>query len=386
MKKTLPELKPAQSARPGYGVLTLQGWETSVLEVGTGFEVCVQRNQDSRFLGENGEWTATQTWHQVDIADEVGEFVSLTFGPNIVDPLVANPQMTYLLQTRLGQELGRGVMRIRDGVLSSHAAGQTGDAVAHVSAKVLTPKPVEPEQPTEVEPPVLIDLLEPQPAKQSNTKVPIILGLLALLLLLVGGYFGWTWYNEKSPTVQTATIAPVTSQPAPVAPTQAPVVEAPPPVAPTPPPVAPTPAPVVEAPAPVAQAPTPAPAPVVTPPPPAASPSGCTAENLAATKDDLKFIQSCLKTNPTTDQILAVVAAAKQVKRCDVAQRLYVFKSNSGDVKVALAYAREYDPASFVAGCVMAADKDTALYWYEFVLSKDPANQEAKDRIQALRS
>jgi hypothetical protein len=392
MKKTLPELKPAQSTRPGYGVLTLQGWETSVLDAGASFEVCVQRNQDSRFLGESGEWTATQTWHQVDIADEVGEFVNLTFGPNIVDPLVANPQMTYLLQTRLGQELGRGVMRIRDGVLSSHAAGQTGDAVAHVSAKVSTPKPVEPQQPAEVEQPVLIDLLEPEPAKQSNTKLPIILGLLALLLLLVGGYFGWTWYQDKSPTVQTATTAPATSQPASVAPTPAPVVaetpppvaEPPPPAAEPPPPVAPTPAPVVEAPAPIAQAP--APAPVVTPPPPAASPSGCTAENLAATKDDLKFIQSCLKTNPTTDQILAVVAAAKQVKRCDVAQRLYVFKSNSGDVKVALAYAREYDPASFVAGCVMAADKETALYWYEFVLSKDPANQEAKDRIQALRS
>ena len=79
------------------------------------------------------------------------------------------------------------------------------------------------------------------------------------------------------------------------------------------------------------------------------------------------------------------MAAAKAAKRCDVAQRLYVFKSNGGDIKVALAYAREYDSASFVAGCVTAADKETALYWYEFVLSKDPSNQVAKDRIKALR-
>jgi hypothetical protein len=107
---------------------------------------------------------------------------------------------------------------------------------------------------------------------------------------------------------------------------------------------------------------------------------------LSTTKDDLKFIQSCLKTNPTTDQVLEVVAAAKLAKRCDVAQRLYVFKSNGGDTRVALAYAREYDPATFVAGCVMAADKDTALYWYDFVLSKDPANQQAKDRIKVLRN
>ncbi len=352
MKRTLPELKPAQNNRPGYGVLTLQGWEVTVLEAGAGFEVCVQRNQDSRFLGEGGDWTATQTWHQVDVADEGGEFVNLTLGPNIVDPLVANPQMAYQVQVRLGQELGRGVMRIREGVLSSHAAGQTGEAVAHVSGKVATPPPVAPVQPIEAEPPVVIDLLETEPAKQSNTKLPLMFGLLALLLVLVGGYFGWTWYQNKTPPVQTAAPTP----PAPVAP-------------------APTPAPVV----------TPPPAPVAAPPAPAPAPSGCTAENLAATRDDLQFIQSCLKTNPTSDQVLAVIGAAKATKRCDVVQRLYVFKSNGGDIKVALAYAREYDPASFVAGCVMAADKDTALYWYEFILSKDPANQEAKDRIKALR-
>ncbi len=364
MKKTLPELKPAQNNRPGFGVLTLQGWEASVLDSGVNFEVCVQRNQDSRFLGENGEWTATQTWHQVDVAEEVGEFVNLTFGPNIVDPLVANPQMTYLLQTRLGQELGRGVMRIREGVLSSHAAGQTGEAVAHVSGKVATPPPVDPE-PIQKDPPI-IGSTEPDATKQSNSKLPLLFGLLALLLVLAGGFFGWTWYKNQTPAVQTAATTPAANPPAPVAP------PAPAPVAPP----APAPAPVVTQ---------PAPAPVATAPAPAASPAGCTTESLTANRDDLQFIQSCLKTNPTSDQVLAVIAAAKLANRCDVAQRLYVFRSNSGDIKIALAYAREYDPASFVAGCITAADKETALYWYELVLSKDPANQVAKDRIRALR-
>ena len=357
MKRTLPELKPAQNNRPGYGVLTLQGWEVTVLEAGAGFEVCVQRNQDSRFLGEGGDWTATQTWHQVDVADEGGEFVNLTLGPNIVDPLVANPQMAYQVQVRLGQELGRGVMRIREGVLSSHAAGQTGEAVAHVSSKVPTVQPLAP-QPVEAEPPVPVSLLDTQPAKPSNSKLPLMLGLVALLLVLVGGFFGWTWYKNQTPAIQTAVTTPAANPPAPVAPP------------------APAPAPVVTS---------PAPAPVTTAPALAASPAGCTPESLAATKDDLQFIQSCLKTNPTSDQVLEVVAAAKAAKRCDVAQRLYVFKSNGGDIKVALAYAREYDSASFVAGCVTAADKETALYWYEFVLSKDPSNQVAKDRIKALR-
>ena len=53
--------------------------------------------------------------------------------------------------------------------------------------------------------------------------------------------------------------------------------------------------------------------------------------------------------------------------------------------QIALAYAREFDPATFVAGCLTAADKETAIYWYELVLSKEPENAEVKARIEALR-
>jgi hypothetical protein len=424
MKKILPELKPNQNNRPGYGLLTLQGWDANGLGSGSSFEICVQRNQDSRFLGEGGEWSATQTWHQVDIADDGGEFASLTLGPNIVNSLLANPQMTYRVQVRLGLELGLGVMRIKEGILSSHAAGQTSAAVAYVSGKVFVPQqaapqpPVIAESPVVAAPPPVLDPLQtqpvetteekleqpalisppaPAPVQQSNTKLLLFFGLIALLLALVIGYFGWTWYQKKIPTAQVSTPSPASTQsepepapptpipapPEPVAAPPEPVAAPPEPVPPPPEPIPPPPEPVATPPAPVPTPPEPVPPPVAPTPTP---PAPCTAESLSTTKDDLKFIQSCLKTNPTTDQVLEVVAAAKLAKRCDVAQRLYVFKSNGGDTRVALAYAREYDPATFVAGCVMAADKDTALYWYDFVLSKDPANQQAKDRIKVLRN
>jgi len=92
-----------------------------------------------------------------------------------------------------------------------------------------------------------------------------------------------------------------------------------------------------------------------------------------------------LKTNPDSAQILAVIDAAKKESRCDLAQRLYAFKGQSGDVPIALAYAKEFDPATFAGGCFKNADKQTAIYWYEVVLSKDANNAQAKARIEALR-
>jgi hypothetical protein len=106
---------------------------------------------------------------------------------------------------------------------------------------------------------------------------------------------------------------------------------------------------------------------------------------MAKVKDDLIYIQSCLKTNPDSVQVLAVIDAAKKSNRCDLAQRLYAFKGQAGDIPVALAYAKEFDPVSFTSGCFKAADKETAIYWYEVVLSKDANHAEAKSRLEALR-
>jgi hypothetical protein len=344
MKKTRPELKPSLTGRPGFATLVLTGWESESIEIGARAEVCVQRNQDQRYLGDGRQWTTLQTWHQVSLSDEpTAESVALSLEPVIVDPLVENPQMTYQIQIRIGSEHGVGVIRIREGVLSSHAAGQSVSPVAHVyqaSVEPLVPEPA----PIELAPapePVL-----PIENKKSN-KLPLI-GLFILLLLIGVGGFAWMQIKTEPAT----TPNPVVAQAPTVAPVAAPVV---------------------------------APLPVPAAPPAPVEPPACSAEAMAKVKDDLMYIQSCLKTNPDSVQVLAVIDAAKKSNRCDLAQRLYAFKGQAGDIPVALAYAKEFDPASFTPGCFKAADKETAIYWYEVVLSKDANHAEAKSRLEALR-
>jgi hypothetical protein len=344
MKKTRPELKPSLTGRPGFATLVLTGWESESIEIGARAEVCVQRNQDQRYLGDGRQWTTLQTWHQVSLSDEpTAESVALSLEPVIVDPLVENPQMTYQIQIRIGSEHGVGVIRIREGVLSSHAAGQSVSPVAHVyqaSVEPLVPEPA----PIELVPapePVL-----PIENKKSN-KLPLI-GLFILLLLIGVGGFAWMQIKTEPAT----TPNPVVAQAPTVAPVAAPVV---------------------------------APLPVPAAPPAPVEPPACSAEAMAKVKDDLMYIQSCLKTNPDSVQVLAVIDAAKKSNRCDLAQRLYAFKGQAGDIPVALAYAKEFDPASFTPGCFKAADKETAIYWYEVVLSKDANHVEAKSRLEALR-
>ncbi len=350
MKKSQPELRPALNHAPGFGFLTLQGWETPAALFDCSYEVCVQRNQDNRFLGVDSRWTATQTWHQVDATESQNEFVALVVGPNIVDPLVENPQMTYLLQARYGAEFAQGVLRIREGVLSSYAAGQTGEAVSRVakptqavSAPAVGSVAATELLPTAVEAAVLDQVDQ---SKSKSSKV-LLIAAIVLVLLLIAAYFGWRWYQGQ--------------QPAPIVTTPTTVLSSTPELTPTP-------------------------ATNVTPTPAApAATQGCSSEALAETKDDLSFIQTCLKTSPDTAKVLSVIELAKTAKRCDVAQRLYAFKAQAGDVVIALAYAKEFDPKFFVAGCVTAADKDTALYWYDLVLAKDSNQTEAKVRVEDLR-
>lgn len=333
MKKIRPELKPAASGRPGVGILVVTNWERESLEFGAGAELCIQRNQDHRYLGEHGQWTATQTWHQVSLSEEhIDTSVVLALDERLIDPLVENPQMTYQLQVRIGSEEAIGVLRIREGVLSSRAAGQSADPVTRVAdaQRIVAPdhsvppvtEPVEPAHESVIE------------SKQKQPRAGLWIALIAGLALVAAGFFAWKYFGSTAQPVVTST-TPI--------------------------------------------------AVITTPPAAPAEPAPCSKEALAASKDDLLFIQTCLKTNPDSNQVLTVIATAKEAKRCDVVQRLYAFKGQSGDAKVALAYAREFDPATFVAGCLSAADKETAIYWYELVLSKEPDNTDVKTRLEALR-
>ncbi len=104
-----------------------------------------------------------------------------------------------------------------------------------------------------------------------------------------------------------------------------------------------------------------------------------------AAQGELEFVQACMKQNPDTGTVLATIAAAIESGHCGVAQRLYANRGRAGDMRIALAYAREYDPQDHHPNaCFKEPDAATAAYWYDAVLSIDPENAQARQRFEEL--
>jgi len=315
---------------PGYADLTASGWKGAEAPA----EISVQRNQDGRYLGEDGDWTTSPVWHGTDLTLNDDQ-VSGLMGPWLVDPLVRDTTLAYMMEMRGPDHGDKGVVRMRGQILSSAAAGSApgnDQRARHASAPPVAPvvaaAPPEPEAPVVVPEPVVTPEPPPpppQPKPAGGSKTPLI--LVAVAILVLGAVAAW-WFLKDGQDAGSPAATPV-----------------------------------------------------------AAGPSGpCTSGALAETKDDLAFVQACVRSTPDADAVLAVIEAAKSAKRCDVAQRLYAHQAQSGDARIALAYAREYDPETFKAGgCIDAADAETAIYWYETVLAKQADNADAKQRLESLR-
>ncbi|WP_447587988.1 hypothetical protein [Aquipseudomonas campi] len=336
------ELKAAQSGQPGYGELTVHGWQ----EGSDGLELTVQRNQDSRYLGADGEWGTSPAWHVLDGLTLADEKLNGEVGPWLIDPLMLDPQMAYMLQLRNEDGSDKGVLRILGTILSSKAAGSSTHDDKKVERKAepepvvvpVLPEPPAPEpepepeptpapepEPVVVEPPPAPPPQAPAPVAKKGSKLPLILIILLLIIALAAA--AW-WFFLRKPSTDVAPSA------------------------------------------------TPA----------AGAVAVCSPQALADAKEDLPFIQACLKSNPSSEQVLEVIAAAKDAKRCGVVQRLYAHKAQSGDAAIAYAYAREYDPEHHASGgCIEAADAETAVYWYEIAVNNDPDNQDASQRLEELK-
>ena len=368
------ELK-ASATGPGYAQLTVAGWNQDAGSI----ELSVQRNQDGRFLDESGEWTTNPVWHDVSILEKTADGLGGEMGPWLVDPLVKNPQVAYMFELRSPDHKDKGVLRIMGGILSSQAAGNSlnpeartrpQNAAPVVKEEPPTPPPAPPKiEPPKVEPsqlePTQVKTPEPEPsmsmkfgmqaindgtvvqkkpdetsstsgfpphsqvtdapvppAPKKRSMLPLYLTLIGLLLLVS---VGAAWYLGLFTTGKLSGAGGN------------------------------------------------------------AASSGACGEEAMKAGDDLAFVQGCLKSSPSSDQVLAVIAAAKEAKLCNIAQRLYAYKAQGGDAKIALAYAHEYDPDSFEAGgCIESADGETAAYWYEIVVNHDPNNAEAKQRLEKL--
>ncbi len=337
------ELKAAASGQPGYGELTLHGWAASAENV----ELCIQRNQDGRYLDAAGTWDTQPTWHALDELSQTDKSLSGEVGPWLIDPLLLDPQMAYLLQLRNPEASDKGVLRIVGNLLSSQAAGNSLREEGRAKPQ---PKPIpvpEPEpEPTpelaeEKPEPLISEPVEPEPESlnteprdlpkdQKPRRWPWLLSLLVLLIAGAAGAYWWFSLREPESTSTPAT-----------APTAVPI---------------------------------------------ASNSAPCTREALQDNPEDLAFIQTCLKGKPSSEQVLEVINTAKQAKRCGVVQRLYAYQAQSGDALVAAAYAREYDPQSFQAGgCIPSADAETAVYWYEIALAKEANNPAISQRVAELK-
>lgn len=337
MKSIVIHVQPDLIAGPGYAQIVTDLAYPAGNEGALRFSV--QRNQDGKFLANHGQWVSTETWHLADNAGPGDQGLVLKVGPAIMDPILSDTRVVCRLQIQVeGGQTAAGVMRLAGGLYPSNAA--------RAASVVPDPEPHHEPEVAVAEPAPVAALSEP--AKKSKA-LPIL--LLLLLLALIGA--GLWWYLTQTPTkgvldnpvkVEESTSSTAPKEPQTVKPE----------------PATPAPATTVEA-------------------------APCSVEALQQSKDEFAYLQACTQSKPSTEQIVAIIAAGKKDNRCDLIQRLYAYEAQQGNTALALQYAREFDPPTFKGGCFKAPDIATAIYWYELVLQQQPDNQDALERIKVLK-
>lgn len=338
----LAKIFPCQPAEPGTAqlMIRLRG-EQSVLSNLT-FSLC---NNEQNYLQPDNNWSSAPHWFTIDGGYPFNNGSGFHIGPTLLDPLLATAsQVQIQIKLPSGETRNTTLQLIRDELFSSDARGQTGNysgssvltTPVSSAASATTPEPIvlaesvsEPVEP--------IPVMTPSQPKRKTSMMPIIsIGLLGLLI--AGGGLWWFMGRDTTPT-QPATVdkhaeAPVAAAAASTAKPNA---------------------------------------------------SECSPSNLT-TQSELDFVQNCVQQKLDSDALLTIIQAAKDAKKCGIAQRLYANRAQGGDIKVALAYASEYDPQDHKPSeCFKTADPDTAAYWYETVLQTEPDNQKSKQRLEELR-
>ncbi|CAM3616064.1 hypothetical protein CCOS865_00334 [Pseudomonas reidholzensis] len=344
------DVLPLDVNTPGHGLLRITGWEGA----SEGLECSLQSSQTHDFLHPGGQWSNVAHGFKLDGLRPVdgAPAIETRIGPELIDPLLeasgtANFRVE-LSNPQLGQS-DMGMVRINSAVLASSSAApnQAPPAPApQAPAPVPAPAPLpEPEPEPVASAPVIepepvaglaAEPIAPAPAAKAKSGNRWLLPLLLVLALAAAAAGAWWWFSKKPEAV-------------------------------------------VEAPAPettVEQPPT-------TDTPPAALP--CTLESMQS-QPEIAFVQACIQNAPGSAALLEVITQAKASNHCGVAQRLYANRAQGGDVEIASAYAREYDPKYHQPSeCFKAPDAATAAYWYETILGFDENNAEAKQRFEELK-
>ena len=327
---------------PGHAIVVLEGSE---IESAGEISFSIARNQDGRFLTADGQWEPTQAWHEPQEYQLDQTVVRCWVGTQVVDALLANPQMQYRIIVKGVEQSFQGIMRLGTDLFPSSARA----AASVPTAAVVPPEPEpEPEPVIDTAVPEAPAAIEPAavPVSEKSRAVPVLLALL--VLAIIGAGLWWFLLNGgKSDPVGVVQETVQTESPA-----DEPATD--------------------EAPTPVAEVSEPAAVP-------------CAVDALAQVSDDIAYLQRCVQSQPTTEQIFSIIEAGKASQKCDLIQRLYAHAAQSGNVEVALAYAKEFDPLTFEGGCFAAPEPETAVYWYEIYLQTEPDDQAVATRAQSLK-
>lgn len=371
------ELRPLESGTPGQGRLLLKGWEGAT----TTLQLTIQESQDQQFLHPGKTWSTKP--HSFDVAsleEAGGEFLQVVLDGTIIDPLLelsGSTQYQLTLQDAQGVQV-QGVIRLARGLMPSSAAGSMPSAGSNtalhspsVVEKTPDPAPVpEPEVkvPPEPEPaPEPAPVAEPPPVSKASKRGPLLFLLLGLLLLAAVALGAWYWFSNNAdsagaePVTQESTeeedsgISEEETEAFSEESVQESIDET------------------IDASADENSAES------------SAGPAmACSVEALGE-QDELVFVQGCSQADMTSEALLSVIEAARDANHCGIARRLYANRAIAGDAAIALAYAREYDPAYHQANtCFSSADAETAGYWYQIVLDIEPDNSEAQARFEEL--
>lgn len=349
------DLLALQPSVPGQARLVIKKWQGAEEQL----EFSIQRNQDHYFLQDGRQWSNNAFWFKVArfTTSSDGESLEALVGAEVVDPLLegsSSSNYRFELRSQDGSQGDQGVVRPGPGLLLSSSEGATrstgGSAELNEPLDIprlpeleltepqaqaqATAQPVaEPAAPASIEPaPVPAAALTSEPQQKKSGLLPLI--LIVALLALLGAVAAWFWFSKDDTHTNTST--PVASESNVAAPEAVPATP-------------------------------------------------CAVENMGSLSE-LAFVQGCVKQAPSSAELLEVIASAKAGKHCGIAQRLYANRSQAGDVDIARAYAREYDPKYHQASeCFAEPDAATAAYWYETILGYTPDDAEAKQRFEELK-
>lgn len=388
------DLRPLESGMPGQGRLLLTGWSGAT----TTLQLMIQENQDKQFLHPDKSWsTKPHSFEVASLEEADAERLQVVLGSTIIDPLLELPGSTQYMLTLQDAEgtKAESVIRLSRNLMPSSAAG--AGPSASVNSVLQTPtveKTPEPEPALKPEPESVVttpsehepEKTRPDPAPVEETYVdgktskrgPLLFILAALLLLAAVAFGAWYWFsnnntdpepvieetteekgteeeNTEEATEETGTEEEVTEE----ASREEEVTEE--------------------------ELPESTEEPLNNTASSSAVPAtACSIEALDQ-QDELTFVQGCSEAEMTAGALLEVIEAARNADYCGVARRLYANRAIAGDATIALAYAREYDPAYHQEStCFASSDAETAGYWYQTVLDIDPDNSEAQARIEEL--